>query len=336
MVPASINQISSFLGSDPLIIQGGGGNISFKDPDLNSIWIKASGKWLENAQKENIYLELALDKSKAWLGSGKHDFPLDWQKDKHQKSTLRASIETSLHLLFDQAVVVHTHPVNILAHAIQKDPENIFNSHLGSFNWALAPYVKPGRDLANAIAAHPKFGNCSIFVLQNHGLVVCADTPEQAQKLSLEVINALSSPARSYPVNLIPLNTIAVSMARLGYRLPSNPKIHQLACDPLSLESVTQNNNVLYPDQAVFLGKSAFIIDGPEQISPANKAPYVVMPKMGIFIHESASTMVEAMLLCHTEVLSRIRDGSSLNYLSDEQVAELTNWDAEKYRQSIN
>ena len=157
MVPASINQISSFLGSDPLIIQGGGGNISFKDPSLNSIWIKASGKWLENAQKENVYLELALDKGKAWLASGEHDFPLDWQKDVAQNSVLRASIETSLHLLFDEAVVVHTHPVNILAHVVQKNPQDILSSRLSSINWALAPYVKPGRDLANTIG-FPEIG----------------------------------------------------------------------------------------------------------------------------------------------------------------------------------
>lgn len=336
MVPASINQISSFLGSDPLIIQGGGGNISFKDPSLNSIWIKASGKWLENAQKENVYLELALDKGKHWLASGEHAFPLDWQKDAVHNSALRASIETSLHLLFDQAVVVHTHPVNILAHAVQKNPEVVLSSRLGSMNWALAPYVKPGRDLANAIGNHPKFRQCAIFILQNHGLVVCADTAQKAQEISLEVIEALSLPSRNCLVDLAFLNTMTSSMAPFGYRLPSNPKIHQLACDPLSLQSISQANNVLYPDQAVFLGKNAFIITKLDQMIPGIKAPYIVIPRHGVFIQESASVMVEAMLLCHAEVLSRIDEEPSLNYLSDTQVSELTNWDAEKYRQSIN
>ncbi|NQW57335.1 MAG: class II aldolase [Polynucleobacter sp.] len=336
MVPASINQISSFLGSDPLIIQGGGGNISFKDSSINSIWIKASGKWLENAQKENVYLELALDKGKNWLASGEDDFPLDWQKNETHNNTLRASIETSLHLLFDEAVVVHTHPVNILAHVVQKNPQDILSSRLGNINWALAPYVKPGRDLANAIGNHPNFRQCKIFILQNHGLVVCAGTPEQAQDTSLNVIDALSLPVRNCLVDLTLLNTMVLSMAQFGYRLPSNPKIHQLACDPLSLQSISQVNNVLYPDQAVFLGKNAYLIDGFDQMTPGIKAPYIVIPQLGVFIQESASVMVEVMLLCHAEVLSRINDESSLNYLSDDQVAELTNWDAEKYRQSIN
>jgi len=336
MVPASINQISSFLGSDPLIIQGGGGNISFKDPASNSLWIKASGKWLENAEKENIFLNLALDRSKQWLASGRDEFPSDWQKDVSQSPALRASIETSLHVLLDESVVVHTHPVHILTHVAQKNPEEILKSRLQHLNWALTPYVKPGRDLANAISGHSKFGQCSIFILQNHGLVVSADTTEQAKAISLEVIDALSVPVREIAVDVTALNKLANSITQFGYRLPNNPKLHQLACDPLSLDSISQNNNVLYPDQAVFLGKNAFIVDDVNQMSSSIKASYILIPKVGVFIHESASVMVEAMLLCHAEVLSRIEVGSALNYLSDEQVAELTNWDAEKYRQSIN
>jgi rhamnose utilization protein RhaD (predicted bifunctional aldolase and dehydrogenase) len=61
-----------------------------------------------------------------------------------------------------------------------------------------------------------------------------------------------------------------------------------------------------------------------------------VVPNAGVLINQSASVMVEAMLLCHAEVLSRVPVNAQLNYLSDSAVAQLTNWDAEKYRQSIN
>lgn len=336
MVPASINQISSFLGSDRLIVQGGGGNISYKDPHSNSIWIKASGKWLENAQKENIYLQLALDIGKQWLASGEHDFPAHWQIAGEQEQHLRPSIETSLHLLFDDPVVIHTHPVDVLSHVVQKNPQELLSARLASFSWALAPYVKPGRDLANAIGVLPQFGQCGIFILQNHGLVVCATTAQQAQDMTLKVIAALALPQRTSVVDLAALESIAPAMARHGYRLPSDPTIHQLASDAAAFESISQANNVLYPDQAVFLGKNAFIIDNIEQIRTDMKAPYIVFKGLGVFIQEQASAMVEAMLLCHAQVLLRISPGSTLNYLSDMQVAELTNWDAEKYRQSIN
>jgi rhamnose utilization protein RhaD (predicted bifunctional aldolase and dehydrogenase) len=336
MLPHSISQISHALGSDPLIIQGGGGNISFKNPKFNSIWIKASGKWLEHANTENVYLELDLQKGKEWLSTGKHDFPSDWQKASNSAAPLRASIETSLHLLFESPVVVHTHPVSILCHVVQQDPQKKLSPLLGDINWALIPYQKPGRDLAQAISEHPQFGKCSIFILQNHGLVVCADTPEEAQAITLDVIQKISAVARQPQLDSSKINTVQPLMERIGYKLPSNPFIHSLACSSVSLESFSRKNNVLYPDQAVFLGKNAVVISDVEKNTPPVNAPFIVIPNIGVFINQSASVMVEAMLLCHAEVLARVPSEVHLNYLSDSDVAELTNWDAEKYRQSIN
>jgi rhamnose utilization protein RhaD (predicted bifunctional aldolase and dehydrogenase) len=336
MLPHSINQISHVLGADPLIIQGGGGNISFKDPKSNSLWIKASGKWLEHANTENIYLELDLQKGKEWLSTGKHDFPSDWQKAANSAVTLRASIETSLHLLFESPVVAHTHPVSILCHVVQKDPQRKLSSLLGNINWALIPYQKPGRDLAEAIGKHPRFGKCSIFILQNHGLVVCGDTPEEVQAITLDIIQKTSTVAREYQFDPSRISKAQGVMERVGYKLPSDPLIHSLACSPSSLESFSRENNVLYPDQAVFLGKNAVIIRDVEKNIPPANAPFIVIPNVGVFINQSASVMVEAMLLCHAEVLARVPADAHLNYLSDSEVAELTNWDAEKYRQSIN
>lgn len=332
----SINNISVELGRDPLIIQGGGGNISYKDLKANSLWIKASGKWLENANKEDVYIELDLKKGKDWLNSGQYDFPAGWQKTSGTEIPLRASIETSLHLLFNKTVVVHTHPVNILSHVVQQDPQKSLAPLLANMNWALIPYKKPGRDLAQAISEHPQFSKCSIFILQNHGLVVCADTPEQAQDITLEVIQKTATHSRDMQYDLTNIHGLETQFKSIGYKLPENSKIHNLACDPISFASFAQGNNVLYPDQAVFLGKNALIVDSHADMNPTMRAPFIVVPNLGVFIQESASPMVEVMLLCHAEVLSRVSEGASLNYLSDSDVAELTNWDAEKYRQVIN
>ena len=84
MLPHSINQISHALGADPLIIQGGGGNISFKDPNSNSFWIKASGKWLEHANTENVYLSLTFRKVKNGLALESMIFRLTGKKPQIQ------------------------------------------------------------------------------------------------------------------------------------------------------------------------------------------------------------------------------------------------------------
>jgi len=172
--------------------------------------------------------------------------------------------------------------------------------------------------------------------LQNHGLVVCAATPEEAQAITLDVIQKTSIPSKVGKFDPSKLSKVQKQMDDAGYKLPSNPFIHNLACNSASLKYMSRENNVLYPDQAVFLGKNAVIISDIEKNTPPVNAPFIIIPNMGVFINKSASIMVEAMLLCHAEVLTRIPEHAQLNYLSDSAVAELTNWDAEKYRQSIN
>ena len=45
-----ISKLSAKIGKDLSLIQGGGGNTSIKEED--SMWVKASGKWLSDAETE--------------------------------------------------------------------------------------------------------------------------------------------------------------------------------------------------------------------------------------------------------------------------------------------
>ena len=49
----SFIHISCELGKDHMLVQSAGGNTSFKKDE--KMWIKASGKWLSNAKKEDIF-----------------------------------------------------------------------------------------------------------------------------------------------------------------------------------------------------------------------------------------------------------------------------------------
>lgn len=57
MLPISslsqINLLSALLGSNPLLTQGAGGNISLKERE--QLWIKASGLWLSQAMKKKRF-----------------------------------------------------------------------------------------------------------------------------------------------------------------------------------------------------------------------------------------------------------------------------------------
>ena len=39
---------------NPLLVQGAGGNVSWKEED--TLWVKASGTWLSDASAEDIFL----------------------------------------------------------------------------------------------------------------------------------------------------------------------------------------------------------------------------------------------------------------------------------------
>ena len=46
------------IGLDSKLVQGAGGNVSWKDQD--TLWIKASGEWLADARKKDIFLPIDL------------------------------------------------------------------------------------------------------------------------------------------------------------------------------------------------------------------------------------------------------------------------------------
>ena len=54
----SIGEYCEWIGSNPLLVQGAGGNISWKEGDV--LWVKASGMWLIDATKENIFVPVDL------------------------------------------------------------------------------------------------------------------------------------------------------------------------------------------------------------------------------------------------------------------------------------
>ena len=51
-----ISKLSKKIGDDIDLIQGAGGNVSEKIGD--DLWVKASGCWLSDALKENIFISV--------------------------------------------------------------------------------------------------------------------------------------------------------------------------------------------------------------------------------------------------------------------------------------
>ena len=200
--------LSARIGRDPLLAQASSGNTSIKIGDF--LWIKASGKWLASAlNDEDAFVPVPLADLRGDCFSG----------------TCRASIETASHAVLPQKVVIHVHSVNTIAWAVRSDGPERLAQRLNGIAWHWIPYVPSGLPLARmigeAVAASPEL---RVFVLANHGLIVCGDDCEGTEKL----------------------------LAEVDRRLAVSPRSSECCDDPVSRRILT--GGILYPCQAMFLG----------------------------------------------------------------------------------
>ena len=66
-----------------------------------------------------------------------------------------------------------------------------------------------------------------------------------------------------------------------------------------------------------------------------NSIPFIIIKDEGVLVSKHASSDIDEMLRCHSELLLRIADNEKLRYLSNSEVDRLLDWEPEKYRQTI-
>lgn len=193
-------QRSRRLGADRATTNYGGGNTSAKgvvtDPvtgeEVELLWVKGSGGDLRTLTESGVSM-LRLDRIRAlkdqYVG-------LDQEDELHQlldhcvfgAPRAAPSIDTSMHALLPAAHVDHLHPDSVIALAAAADGEaltkEIFGDEIG---WV--PWQRPGFDLALKIDAL-RGANSSLrgVVMGGHGLTTWADTSDECERLSLDVI----------------------------------------------------------------------------------------------------------------------------------------------------
>ena len=319
----ALRTLSAHLGADPLLVQAAGGNTSIKLDGI--MWIKASGTWLKDADTKDIFVPLDYARLASALATADADCEscTKFVIAELNPSGLRPSIETSVHGLMPQKVVLHVHCVNTIAWAIQQNAEALLTEILTGENWSFIPYARPGLQLAKAINQNMKPGS-NVLVLGNHGLVVAAETVAEAAQILAMTVNKLTRKANHKShADLASLLKIATGT---NYQPAQNAESHCLAFDPQAL--AVGCSNVFYPDHVVFLGTHI-----PQDF--ANETPAIVVPRKGVLIHKSAKPAVEPMVRCLSDVFRRLQPSANLCPLNTQQIGELLNWDAEKYRQKI-
>ncbi|MGE0281906.1 MAG: class II aldolase/adducin family protein [Rhizobiaceae bacterium] len=331
----ALRAFSARIGTDLLLTQAAGGNTSLKDGD--TLWIKASGAWLAHALERDIFVPVRMTPLLEAVAEARAEaeqaqlFTIAAQNP----SGLRPSIETTVHALMPQRVVAHVHCVDTIALAARQDAMPILQDRLHGLNWAYVPYFRPGLPLARGIAQH-RVQRPDVLILGNHGLVVAADTVAQAEQLLACVKGLLKQEVRQAP----PSDKQALSaLAGADYRQPVDDAAHAVATDPAS--TVLAVGGSLYPDHVIFLGVGSVLAQDGETAEDVaarlGALPVsILFPGKGVLMRHDANAGADAMARCLADVLARIPQDAPLRYLTDAENDELTNWDAEKYRQKLN
>lgn len=185
-------------------VRGGGGNTSVKDAE--TLWIKPSGAALASV---NPSFFIALDRKKL-AGIYTLQPPADDAKSEAlvrqvMLSAVRPgssgipSIESPTHNIFKARYIVHTHPALVNGMTCSVGGAKICRRLFPDALWL--EYAEPGyalcmsirKEIKNYLASHDT--EPSIVFLQNHGLIVAADLPEQIRAISKIVFERL---AREY------------------------------------------------------------------------------------------------------------------------------------------
>ena len=306
--------LSARLGKDPLQVQGPGGNTSVKDGGV--MWIKASGTELAHAEQKDIFV--AVDRAAARAEA--HGSAGDGSCQAavlDPDTTLRPSIETTFHAAFDHAVVVHTHSIATLTHAISPEGCAIARDELRGLPFVMVPYAKPGLPLTKSIMSRVT-AETAVVVLQNHGLICCGRSVSEASELLGEVEERLAMPLRGAPYTPPEASPDSgMEWASEGW-MAQQPRTCTLAM-----------SGSYYPDHVVFLGPGGLPASGQDGSRPA-----ILSEGVGIMLRTDASSSQRAMLRCLSDVLGRLPEEWSASPIGPAAEAELLNWDAEKYRQA--
>ncbi len=182
-------------------VKGGGGNTSFKDK--NTVWVKPSGTTLVSIKAKDF---VAMDRAK--LGTLNDVIP---PADPIEREALvkeymlnaklgpdsgRPSVEAPLHNTLDAVFVVHTHPAIVNGMTCAVGGAKVAAALFPEALWI--DYVDPGytlcmkvRDRINNYKAK-RSKEPPIIFLDNHGVFISADTPQEIDELFGNVMSLLS------------------------------------------------------------------------------------------------------------------------------------------------
>ncbi len=315
----SLGELSARVGSDPLLVQASNGNTSVKLDGI--LWIKASGKWLAHATQEAMFVSVKLAEVKESI---QNDMEIAPRYD--LKNEPRPSIETPMHAILRHRVVIHVHSINAIAWAIRLDGPDQLKERLAGLRWQWIPYAASGIPLAREIEkAVASVRETDVFMLGNHGLVVCGHDCYSAEKLLCDVERRLAITPRIFPK---PDTSVLKMIARFSrWQFPDVDSLHALGTDAASRKIL--KGGILYPCQAIFLGQTMFLLPGTVVVSKFTgrlngkdrTPPFVAVERSGVMLNEKITSAQRATLIGLVQVTQRTEESARIRYLKKAELS---------------
>jgi rhamnose utilization protein RhaD (predicted bifunctional aldolase and dehydrogenase) len=333
----NVKQFCADIAKDRGWVQAAGGNVSWKTD--TELWIKASGTWLAEAQNKPIFVPVDRALLEDALSRGDYSFA-PRALDGHE---LRPSIETMLHALMPQQIVVHLHLVDAVARLVTRESDALISSALGDdLAWLLVDYHKPGAELAKEIHAQMALNpGVQVVLLKNHGVIVGAHSIEEAYTVLSKLSERLKVMPRKIdvkPASHLINSQLSLSSAK-GYEPCTDEYLNRLVLSP-DLYKRLKDSWPICPDHVVFLGATAACVDDlddlPRCIQTLDpRTPFIFIKGHGILQILGVTRSKLDQLVFYVDVILRQPEGNSTVCLTQDDVDSLLNWDAEIYRQNL-
>lgn len=173
------------------------------------------------------------------------------------------------------------------------------------------------------------------MILENHGIVLGGQNILEVEALLEGLLRCFTREPR-IQIRPSPEPTTADFADYSSYYSINDKEINWLVYDDryfayLSLAWA------LYPDHVVFLGPRAECYDSFElwrgkASAVIHKSDVVFIRDCGIWVRRDFTQAKQQQLRCYFDVVSRLDNKDQVRTLSSEQVAALTDWEAEKFR----
>lgn len=358
-------EISRRYGSDPAWVLAGGGNTSWKEP--GRLYVKASGTSLADISAEG-FCEIDRGRLDAiWSASYPADTEAreaavlaDLMAARAPGESKRPSVETLMHGLFPQAYVVHTHPAAVNGLACGRSGEDAFR-RLFSRDSIWVPFVDPGYVLAKAVrdameSFRSREGRSpSIMLMQNHGLLVAGESPQEIDALSASVMARILGEVRRLP-DLASAQTDAAALSdALGEikTLAAAGSAFRFRADAETLSRAASSEafaplaSAFTPDHIVYAGHE-FLRAEPGRVAMAwadyakrnGASPrIVVVAGIGAFAAASSPKAADRAMLLYADACKVAAYAESFGgalHMTKEKIDFIRNWEVEKYRSSVS